>query len=304
MVNTESDATVMLASGAATARIALAGAEPLSWNVAGQELLWNADPTHWGWHAPILFPVVGGSSDGVVRVDGVAYPMPRHGFARNTRFTCVEVSPSEARFRITDTAATRVHYPFAFAFDVIVTLAPATLTLAFEVRNNGATALPYAVGFHPAFAWPRNVGEGPDPAVVFDAVERDVVPTLTAAGLLRDDGRRIPLHGRVLELTPALFADDALVFRDIVSRAVRFVGPSGDIVVAAEDMPHAALWTKPDAPFLCVEAWTGTADLEGFSGELKDRTSIRIVPSDDVARHAVTMTWEPRARPASVATFP
>ena len=54
-------------------------------------------PEHWAYHAPILFPVVGASRDGVVRVDGRPYPMPQHGFARTSRFGIVHSMTSCVR---------------------------------------------------------------------------------------------------------------------------------------------------------------------------------------------------------------
>lgn len=37
---------VELKAGGATARIALHGAEPVSWRVGGTEYLWHGDPAH------------------------------------------------------------------------------------------------------------------------------------------------------------------------------------------------------------------------------------------------------------------
>ena len=39
------------------------------------------------------------------------------------------------------------------------------------------------------------------------------------------------------------------------------------IEISVEDFPHVSLWTKPGAPFLCIECWTGHGDPEGFEGE-------------------------------------
>ena len=89
--------TVALAADGVSATIALRGAEPLSWRVAGRELIWHGDPAHWPQRAPILFPVIGASAGGAVRVEGRSYPMPRHGFARDLPFGLVERRPDRAR---------------------------------------------------------------------------------------------------------------------------------------------------------------------------------------------------------------
>lgn len=60
---------ITIAAGDGTqATIAVDGAEPVSWQVAGREYLWHGDPAHWNRHAPWLFPVVGASTGGAVQV--------------------------------------------------------------------------------------------------------------------------------------------------------------------------------------------------------------------------------------------
>src|SRR5688500_12365310 len=53
---------------------------------SGIEHLWQGDPAVWNWHAPNLFPVVGGCLNNQLYIDGKAYPMERHGFARQSEF--------------------------------------------------------------------------------------------------------------------------------------------------------------------------------------------------------------------------
>ena len=57
---------------------------------SGIEHLWQADPAVWGWHAPNLFPVVGGCLHNQVLIDGQPYPMERHGFTRTSLFETTE----------------------------------------------------------------------------------------------------------------------------------------------------------------------------------------------------------------------
>lgn len=283
---------VMLTCGDGTAVVALRGAEPLSWRVAGRELLWHGDPAHWNRRAPILFPVVGASTGGHIRVGGRQYAMPQHGFARDSLFTVVEHRTEAVRLRLTDDAATRACYPFAFTFDVTVAVDRAALSLAFEVCNPGSGPLPYALGVHPAFPWPFDGPTREGHAVVFESAESPRVPLLTADGLLRRRTRGMDSDGKRLPLTPELFAHGALVLLDAASRSVDFVAPSGArITLAGDGFAHLALWTKPTAPFLSLEAWTGHADWEDADGELCDRASMRHLAPGAVARHRAVMRF-------------
>lgn len=277
------------------ATLALVGAEPVSWQVGGREYLWGGDPEHWNRHAPWLFPVVGASSGGQVRVEGRAYPMAQHGFARDAPFAVVARADDAVTLRLTDDAATRAHYPFPFRLDVTARVEAGGLGFTVDVENPGTAALPYALGFHPAFPWPFAGGErraGGGYRVVFEHAERALAPEVGPGGLLLRGERPLPLDGDTLPLDPALFSE-ALVFRDARSRRMRFVAPGGRaIAMRVEDFPHLAVWTRPDAPFLSLECWTGHADWAGFEGELSERDSQRLLAPGARARHAVDLRIE------------
>lgn len=283
--------TIRLEAPGASAEIALMGAEPWSWRVGSRELLWQGDPAHWARRAPILFPVVGASVGGSVRVGHQSYPMPQHGFARDSRFTIVEQNADSVHLHLGESDETWKHYPFRFALDVKAMLDSRSLTLVFEVTNADTSDMPYSVGFHPAFPWPFDGGERQDYRVEFESEEKPDIPDVASGGLLRPGDRKLPLDGRALPLDPNLF-DEALCLLDAHSQELRFVAPSGAaITMTLEDFPHIALWTKRDAPFLSLEAWTGHADWEGFGGELSERASINLLPLGHTLRHAVKLTW-------------
>ena len=288
--------TVEIASGSTAARIALHGAEPVSWRVGDREYLWSGDPAHWNRHAPWLFPVVGASAGAAVTVEGRAYPMPQHGFARDRRFAPVAQAGDRVRLRLSETPETLAHYPFPFRLDITATVAPGRLAFLCEVVNTGSSPLPYGLGFHPAFPWPFAGGErraGGGYAVRFEHPEQPAAPEVGPGGLLLRTQRPVPLDGEVLPLDPALFTE-ALVFLNARSRWMRFTAPSGAAIrLEAEDFPHLAVWTKPTAPFLSLECWTGHADWAGFAGELAARDSQRLLAPGQSARHRVVLTVEP-----------
>jgi galactose mutarotase-like enzyme len=223
--------------------------------------------------------------------------MPQHGFARRAPFSLVESGRDRALLRLVESAQTRAHYPFRFALDVEARLTPDMLSYAFTVTNTDETDLPYAIGFHPAFLWPFDGGECADYRVLFENAESARIPAVTDAALLVLEGGTAPLDGRSLALDPAMFTD-ALVFLDARSRSLSFEAPSrAAIVMTTEAFPHLAIWTRPTAPFLSLEAWTGHADWHGFSGELADRASMRILKPGESARQAVSLAWrEPALR--------
>ena len=279
-------ATIALHQGAARAEIALAGAEARCWRVGPYELLWPGDPAIWHQISPILFPVVGWTRDGA-RIDGKHYPLGLHGFAAAQDFVVDEHNDNHVRLSLTDNDETRRQYPFAFLFAVEYRLGDNFLEITLETENTGPSPMPYACGLHPGFRWPFAGAPREGARVEFEKPESPDVPVVAPGGLVAPRRRPIPLHGATLPLSDALFAGDALCFIDPRSRSLRFIEASGaSIAMELGDFPHAALWMRPGAPFLCLEAWTGYSDPEGFAGELKDKPGMRMLGAGERARHS------------------
>jgi galactose mutarotase-like enzyme len=286
---------ITLAHGDAQAAIALLGGEARQWRIAGRDLMWPGDPAIWPDISPILYPVVGWTRNGEARVDGHTYPLGLHGFARFETFAVGSSSSDFARLTLVDNARALAVYPFAFALTVEYRLAAESLAMAIEVANPGAKAAPYACGLHPGFRWPLGAA-GRDGALVrFDQAEPPEVPSLAPGGLVKQTKRPIPLQGRDLKLTDELFAHDALCFLDCASRSLAFIDASGaSITMEYPGFPHAGLWTRPGAPFLCLEAWTGYSDPDGFEGELSDKPSMRVLEPGGRARHEARFVFRPK----------
>jgi galactose mutarotase-like enzyme len=285
---------VTLLRGDARAIVALLGAEARSWSVGGRDLLWPGDPAIWSDISPILYPVVGWTRNGAERVEGVSYNLGLHGFARFETFA-LEASASDfARLTLTDNARTRAVYPFAFALAIEYRLAAVALAIAIEVANPGERRAPYACGLHPGFRWPLG-SAGRDGALVqFEKAERPEVPELAPGGLVRATMRPIPLSDRNLPLSDALFANDALCFLDCASRSLAFIDASGaSMTMEYPSFLHAALWTRPHAPFLCLEAWTGYSDTDGFTGDLFDKPGMRVLEPGERVRHEARFVFRP-----------
>ncbi len=228
----------------------------------------------WGGRAPLLFPIIGSLKDDRHVVDGTAYSLPRHGFARRLPFETVETFPDRALLRLTDSEETRDAYPYKFQLDAAFSLAGAKLTTAMTVTNAGTRPLPVAFGFHPAFKWPLpGAGAKRDQVIDFAVDEPGPIARLDADGLIAREAAS-PVKGRRLVVRDELFEDDALIFLELKSRSLRFGpanGGSPALEIEFESMPHLGVWTKPGAPFLCIEPWFGYASPEDFSGPLTEK---------------------------------
>lgn len=271
---------VSIAGASLSAEIDPLGAELHALRDAeGRDLLWNGDPAIWSGRAPILFPIVGAVAGGVIRVDGHEYPLPRHGFARRKTWAAIEHSADAATFRLSPDDETRAVYPFDFRLDLRFAIDGTSLSLTATLTNPGDAPLPASFGFHPAFLWPLPGGAREDHIVRFAEAEPDPIRRLDSGGLLRPAPEPSPVCGRDIAVRDAMFDDDAMIFDALASRSVRFGAPGGTILdIAFPDMPLLGIWTKPGAPYLCIEPWQGIADPEGFAGEFRDKPGVIEVP--------------------------
>lgn len=281
---------IEIASADTRAFVSPEGAELRQWSVAGHEVLWTPDASVWDAVAPVLFPVVGWTRGGRVRVDGRSYPLGLHGFAAGQRFTLVDKSGSSLRLADRADAETRRLYPFDYRLTLDFAVAGVSLSCTAEVTNEGDRPMPYAFGLHPGFRWP----EGAAATIIFDAPQEPRVPAITAEGLFSRERRPVPLKGRRLAVTRDLMAREALCFLDLRSSGLTFEATGfGRLRIEHEDVPHVALWSRPPAPYLCVESWTGHGDPDGFEGELCEKPSMRLLQPGQSARHGVRYTFDP-----------
>jgi galactose mutarotase-like enzyme len=278
---------LILRAGHARASIATRGGEWREWSIGGVDLLWAGDAAVWPAIAPILFPVVGWTRGGRVRVGATEYALGLHGFAAGMEFAVAELSEGHARLNLAGSDQTREVYPFAFRLEIEYRLSPAAMEVGVSVENTARGAMPYAVGLHPGFRWPL-AGSTAAHRIVFEEPERPEVPVITQSGLFSTRKRPVSLEGTVLPLMPDLFADEALCFLNTASRKLLYDSGAGQgLLISMQNFPHLALWARPPAPFLAIEAWTGHGDREDFEGDLFEKPSMIALAPGARGRHAV-----------------
>ena len=279
--------TIRLEADGTAVEIALVGAEMIRWSVDGRQLLWRADPAIWAGTSPLLFPVVGWCRDRQIRVGGVSYPMPVHGFAASERFAIAYRGEREAVLQLRDSAGTRKFYPFSFALRVHYTVSAGEVSIRITVTNEDSGELGYSCGIHPGFAMPFAGGALEDYRVLFEQPEEPRIPVIAEGGLFSDERRSIPLFGRALALNDGIFASEAMCFLHADSKWLALERPGhGRITLAADNFPHFAVWSLPDAPFVSLEAWTGHGDPVNFEGEFSEKPGLTILPPGGVGTAA------------------
>ncbi|WP_345955021.1 aldose 1-epimerase family protein [Mucilaginibacter sp. PAMB04168] len=242
------------------------------------EHMWQANADIWPWHAPNLFPVVGGLVNNQLHVDGNSYTLPRHGFARQSEFTVAEADHEHAVLDLTSNHDTLDVYPYHFSFQVLYTLIENALRVTYKVINQDTKTIYFSVGGHPAFNVPfKGKGRYEDYHLEFESTEKLESHLLSADGFFTGETRPIELDGNKLHLTRDLFKDDALVFKDIKSKLITIKSTLHNETLSVEFpyYKHLGIWAKPGADFVCIEPWLGYADAVGEPVDISHKPAIQ-----------------------------
>ena len=267
--------TFELKKGSLRAAARTKGGELVSFrDGSGREYIWEGDPAFWSGQNPILFPIVGSLKDGKVEIGGRSYEMDRHGFARRMEFTPGERGEDFITLELRESPETLERYPFPFSLKVTHRLLEDGFSTAFAVENTGTAPMPFCIGGHTAIRIPE--GERfEDCELLFDMPEKADSHLLSPEGIILHDGRRPMLDGSGrLSLDYGVFAQmDTIIFSLLRSGNVSLLHreTGRGIRLDFRQFPMVAFWTKPGAPFLCLEPWQGCAAWDDESGRFEDK---------------------------------
>ncbi len=250
---------------------------------SGQEFLWHGDAKIWAGQAPNLFPFIGKVNNNSYTYQGQTHAMTRHGFARDSEFQLVKQTPTSATLRLSDNAATLVNYPFAFDLDICFSLQNNRLTVAYQVHNRSDQVMPFSLGAHPAFACNWQAGDAiTDYYLEFEKLETSSYVQFNGVALGRKRHACLQ-QSRQLLLTETMFDIDSLIFDDLKSEAITLrshKAASAEQWVRVEyaGFPYMGIWSKPKAPYICIEPWYGVDDYEDASGDVMEKEGVQILP--------------------------
>ena len=265
-----------LSQGSLTAAVRTRGGELVSLRDRdGTEYIWDGNPVFWSGQNPILFPIVGALKNGKVDAGGTVCEMSRHGFARTQEFTLVEQGNDFIVLELRESGETLARYPFPFSLRVRHHLLSKGFSTAFTVENTGGSPLPFCAGAHTAFRCPLFEGERfEDYQLVFSQAEDASSLLLTPEGLIRCGALEPVLSHGVLSLDYGTFQRmDTVIFQQLQSASVSLLHKETGRGIQTDfsQFPVAAFWTKPGAPFLCLEPWHGCPALDDETGRFQDK---------------------------------
>jgi galactose mutarotase-like enzyme len=248
------------------------------------EYLWQGGEP-WKGCSPLLFPIVGRLREDTYYLNGTAYSLEKHGFARTKDFELVQLDERSMTFLLKDDDATRKCYPYPFELQVRFALHENGFSMEHQVKNTGKERMYFSLGAHPGFQC--QMGD----YIVMDAPEEAEAFRFDENSLRAQKTEPVFEEGRRITITPGLFEHGALLFSHLHSKGATLMRSNGrNVHVDFGGAPCLGLWAKPGAEYVCIEPWYGIDDNWDATHDFTRKEFIQSLEASEVFLFTVTVT--------------
>mgnify|MGYP004468358481 FL=1 len=263
------------------------GAELVSFKINGEEKVHQGENCtdengriYWKRHWPVLFPTVGKCKKNQTIINGRTYEMQQYGFARDMEFEPLTKLDNFHSYVFRSDKKLIDKYPYEFSLTVTYRTDENKLTTIYKVINEGDTDMPFGIGGHPAFKINREELDKGNYYLEFEEEEDKIHFLYLVDGLIGTEyAKNILENKKVVPLNASSFSNDAIIMKGLKSNKVSLKN-NGKTILTMDftGFPYLAVWTKPRAPFICIEPWMTTADNVNGSGVFRQKTDILLLP--------------------------
>lgn len=243
------------------AKISSRGAELISLEVEGRELMWQGES--WSSHAPILFPVCGKLKGSKYSYGNVEYSLPGHGFAGKREFFLIKSTDSSVELMLTSDKETLDIYPFYFCLKATYTLEGSSLKASFRIENMSSVQMPYMFGWHPGFNLPGEMPLSSYSVKFENANNVEIHPLRPGTPFISEEILPYPLKDGCYDLCEEeIYREDTLILTGTGTKS-EIICRESDFSLTleySENLPYFCIWKYPDSEsrFICLEPWTDT----------------------------------------------
>lgn len=247
------------------------GGELLSFKLDGIEKIHQGEDcrdengkVYWKRHVPVLFPIVGKLKRNQTMINGRTFEIPQHGFARDMEFEPITKLDNFHSYVLKSNKYTQARYPFDFELYNTYRQEGNKLIIIYKVINTGVTNMPFGIGGHPGFKIDQDDLKRGKYYLEFKEEEEKTHFLYLVDGLVGTEYAKNKLiNNRIIELDEHTFENDALIIKGVQNKSISLKNSRTKKTVLTleyEGWPYLGIWSKPGAPFICLEPWQSTAD--------------------------------------------
>ena len=244
----------------------------------GQDCIDEKGRIYWKRHFPVLFPIVGKLKQNKTIINGRTYEMNQHGFARDLEFEPITKLENFHSYLLKSNQNTIVKYPYQFSLYVTYRTDENKLTTIYKVINDGENNIKFGIGGHPAFKIDQKDLLDNEYYLEFEEDENKIHFLYLVDGLIGTEyARNIMIDLKRIPITKDSFKNDAIIMKGITSNKISLKKKTENktlLTMNFEGFPYLAIWSKPKAPFLCIEPWYTTADTIKTTGVFAQKTDM------------------------------
>lgn len=210
---------------------------------------------------PILFPFAGkcyheGQADKWSPMANSIRSMPTHGFAKDADFLIRSIDQSGFEVEMIQNENDRDSYPFDYTFTVIYHFLELSLQISLVLENEGRVPIPWSAGLHPYFQVPWRK----------DLALSDHQLSIPAKKVYQyqNDGnmmKKTPSNDQSYRLGMSNLINN--IFYENITPQAEISLLSGEETLKVSEVGGAETgsrltfvsWTKPSAPYFCLEPW-------------------------------------------------
>lgn len=267
------------------------GGELLSFKLDGIEKIHQGEnvrdekgKVYWKRHAPVLFPIIGKLKRGQTLINGRTYEMSQHGFARDLEFEPITKLDNFHSYVLRSNKYTMARYPYEFELYITHRQEDNKLITIYKVVNKGISNMLFAIGGHPAFKIDQDDLKRGNYYLEFAEEEERAHFLYLVDGLVGTNYAKNQLiEDKYMLLDDHTFDNDAVIIQGIQHKKVSLINKRTRKVILRMDFegfPYLGIWSKPNAPFICLEPWTSTADRVNSDNIFAKKSDMKILEID------------------------
>ena len=138
--------------------------------------------------------------------------------------------------------------------------------------------MPFCIGGHPAFKINQEDLLKGEYYLEFEEDEDKIHFLYLVDGLIGTEyAKNVMADKRRIMLGKDTFKNDALIMKGMTSSKISLKKKSTDrklLTMDFSEFPYLAVWSKPGAPFVCIEPWHGLSDSVKCSGIFTEKTAM------------------------------